>query len=92
MILRNIERKPLRAAFTVIGVAGSVAILITAGLHMIKAGATGLSGVQWTQVGPAPLQINAEQNYQGAGPDSGQVVDIAVDPRGGSRYGCIHWK
>jgi putative ABC transport system permease protein len=30
MILRNIERKPLRAAFTVIGVAGSVAILITA--------------------------------------------------------------
>jgi putative ABC transport system permease protein len=29
MILRNIERKPLRAAFTVIGVAGSVAILIT---------------------------------------------------------------
>ncbi|HUY19337.1 MAG TPA: choice-of-anchor D domain-containing protein [Candidatus Binataceae bacterium] len=58
-----------------------IAILITAGLHMIKAGATGLSGVQWTQVGPAPLQINAEQNYQGAGPDSGQVVDIAVDPR-----------
>jgi len=30
MILRNIERKPRRAAFTVIGVAGSVAILITA--------------------------------------------------------------
>ncbi len=30
MILRNLERKPLRATFTVIGVAGSVAILITA--------------------------------------------------------------
>ena len=29
MILRNLERKPLRAAFTVIGIAGSVAILLS---------------------------------------------------------------
>ncbi len=41
----------------------------------------GVTGVQWTQIGPAPLVIDAEQNYQGAGPDAGQVVDIAIDPR-----------
>jgi putative ABC transport system permease protein len=29
MILRNLERKPVRAAFTVIGIAGSVAILLS---------------------------------------------------------------
>ena len=44
-----------------------------------KAGA--VVGVQWTQIGPAPLRIDAEQNFQGAGPDSGQVTDIAIDPR-----------
>jgi photosystem II stability/assembly factor-like uncharacterized protein len=37
--------------------------------------------VQWNQIGPAPLQIEANQNYQGSGPDSGQIVDIAIDPR-----------
>lgn len=42
----------------------------------------GLTGVQWTQIGPAPLSIDAEQIYQGAGPDSGEVLDIAIDPRG----------
>ncbi len=39
-------------------------------------------GQQWTQIGPAPLEIDAEQNYQGAGPDSGMITDIAIDPRG----------
>jgi photosystem II stability/assembly factor-like uncharacterized protein len=39
-------------------------------------------GQQWTQIGPAPLAIDAEQNYQGAGPDSGMITDIAIDPRG----------
>jgi photosystem II stability/assembly factor-like uncharacterized protein len=38
-------------------------------------------GVQWTQTGPQPLRIDNEQNFQGAGPDSGQVTDIAIDPR-----------
>jgi photosystem II stability/assembly factor-like uncharacterized protein len=38
-------------------------------------------GVQWTQIGPQPLRIDNEQNFQGAGPDSGQVTDIAIDPR-----------
>src|SRR5579875_652052 len=60
----------------------AVTVLISAGVYLIKASANGLSGVQWTQIGPAPLQINAEKNFQGEGPDSGQVVDIAVDPRG----------
>ena len=40
-----------------------------------------LNSVQWVQVGPAPLRIDKEQNFQGAGPDSGQVVDVAIDPR-----------
>lgn len=35
----------------------------------------------WTQVGPAPLMIANEQVFQGVGPDSGEVVDIAIDPR-----------
>jgi hypothetical protein len=35
---------------------------------------------QWTQIGPAPLRIDSSQ-YQGLGPDSGQVTDIAIDPR-----------
>jgi len=40
--------------------------------------------MEWTQIGPAPLEIDAEQNYQGNGPDSGEVADIAIDPRGGT--------
>src|SRR5215213_3408786 len=43
--------------------------------------AGGIVGVQWTQIGPAPLVIDAEQNYQGAGPDAGEVPDLAIDPR-----------
>lgn len=39
-------------------------------------------GTVWTQIGPAPLVISAEQIYMGTGPDSGEVVDIAIDPRG----------
>jgi photosystem II stability/assembly factor-like uncharacterized protein len=35
----------------------------------------------WVQVGPAPLRVYNDQIYQGAGPDSGEVVDIAVVPR-----------
>ncbi|UTI65656.1 choice-of-anchor D domain-containing protein [Paraconexibacter antarcticus] len=41
----------------------------------------GVVGVQWTQIGPAPLVVDKEQNYQGAGPDAGQAVSIAIDPR-----------
>ncbi|HUP87336.1 MAG TPA: choice-of-anchor D domain-containing protein [Acidimicrobiales bacterium] len=47
----------------------------------VGAGGNGVVGAQWTQVGPAPKVIDAEQNYQGTGPDAGQVVDIAIDPR-----------
>jgi photosystem II stability/assembly factor-like uncharacterized protein len=45
---------------------------------------SGVVGVQWTQIGPAPLRIDKEQNFQGSGPDSGEVVDIAIDPRNAS--------
>ena len=37
----------------------------------------------WRQIGPAPLQVGRHQIYQGTGPVSGEVVDIALDPRGG---------
>jgi FG-GAP-like repeat len=63
---------------------------------------SGVVGVQWTQVGPAPLQINpfgVGARYQGQGPDSGLVTDIAIDPSGtsdnviyiGTDYGGV-WK
>jgi photosystem II stability/assembly factor-like uncharacterized protein len=50
-------------------------------------------GSEWQQIGPAPLQIdpgggscdggalNCNNDYQGLGPDSGMVTDIAIDPR-----------
>ena len=38
-------------------------------------------GAQWQQIGPQPLVIDNEQNFQGAGPDSGEIVDLAIDPR-----------
>ena len=39
-------------------------------------------GVSWVGIGPQPLRIDAEQNFQGSGPDSGEVVDILIDPSG----------
>jgi hypothetical protein len=47
---------------------------------------------QWMQIGPQPLRIddcnhggiNDCKAYQGTGPDSGEVVDIAIDARGTS--------
>jgi photosystem II stability/assembly factor-like uncharacterized protein len=39
-------------------------------------------GIEWAQIGPQPLRIDQEQNFQGAGPDSGEVTDIAIDPTG----------
>jgi hypothetical protein len=38
---------------------------------------------RWRQVGPAPLLVGNHQVFQGIGPDSGEVVDIAFDPRVG---------
>jgi photosystem II stability/assembly factor-like uncharacterized protein len=38
----------------------------------------------WFQIGPQPLRIDNDQIYQGEGPDSGEVVDIAIDPSGDS--------
>lgn len=43
-----------------------------------------VTGAQWVQYGPEPLRIDAEQNFQGSGPDAGMVTDLAVDPRGTS--------
>ena len=66
----------------------SVAFLV--GIVCLAAGAilffphsgNSVIGQQWTQIGPAPLEIDAEQNFQGAGPASGMIADIAIDPRG----------
>jgi hypothetical protein len=46
-----------------------------------------ITGTQWSQIGPAPLRIDDGNNgenrlFQGTGPDSGEVVDIAIDPSG----------
>ena len=57
-------------------------VVAAVGTYLVRAHATGLTGVQWVQIGPAPLQIDVNQNFQGAGPDSGEVVDIAIDPSG----------
>src|SRR5215831_4112472 len=40
------------------------------------------AGVSWVPIGPQPLRIDREQNFQGSGPDSGEVVDILIDPSG----------
>ncbi len=39
-------------------------------------------GVQWQQIGPAPLTIDADQLFQGTTPVAGEVTDIAIDPSG----------
>ena len=41
---------------------------------------TVFAGVTWIGIGPQPLRIDKEQNFQGSGPDSGEVVDILIDP------------
>src|SRR3984885_3944343 len=40
------------------------------------------ASVLWIPIGPAPLVIEAQQNWQGTGPNSGEVTDIAIDPNG----------
>lgn len=40
------------------------------------------ASVLWIPVGPAPLVIEAQQSWQGVGPNSGEVTDIAIDPNG----------
>jgi hypothetical protein len=40
------------------------------------------SGVSWQSIGPQPLRIDNDALHQGGGPDSGEVVDIAIDPSG----------
>lgn len=47
----------------------------------LASGSSPITGVQWTQIGPAPLIIDTQQNFQGTGPDSGQVLDVVIDPR-----------
>jgi len=39
-------------------------------------------GVQWQQIGPAPLTIDSDQLFQGTTPVAGEVTDIAIDPSG----------
>lgn len=60
---------------------------------------TGVTGTLRSQISPAPLKIDQLQVFQGVRPDSGEVVDIAIDPSGASDQtifvatndGCI-WK
>ncbi|MGA8532776.1 MAG: hypothetical protein WB615_01565 [Candidatus Tumulicola sp.] len=41
-------------------------------------------GATWQQIGPAPLRIDAVQQYQGVSPVAGEVVGIVIDPSGSS--------
>jgi hypothetical protein len=43
---------------------------------------TVFAGVTWVGIGPQPLRIDKDQKFQGSGPASGEVVDIAIDPSG----------
>jgi photosystem II stability/assembly factor-like uncharacterized protein len=67
-----------------IGILASALVAAVCFAFIATTRAGGLTGVQWTQIGPSPLQIDANQNYQGAGPDSGEITEIAIDPRGTS--------
>ena len=61
------------------GIADYLTIRASQGPWLNLPGATG-----WLQIGPQPLRIDNDQIYQGEGPDSGEVVDIAIDPSGAS--------
>ena len=82
------EAGQVRPDLWLAGIQAAKQMKIAAGIPSAPSGAaaptSGVIGVQWTQIGPAPLRIDQEQIYQGAGPDSGEVVDIAIDPRGAS--------
>src|SRR5579872_138590 len=59
-----------------------VVAMVGAGVFLKISHAGGIAGVQWNQIGPAPEEIDENDCCQGNGPDSGQVVDVAIDPRG----------
>jgi hypothetical protein len=42
------------------------------------------ASVFWLQIGPKPLIVDASQIYMGTGPDSGEVMDLLIDPSGAS--------
>lgn len=53
-----------------------------------SAAASPIVGVQWTQIGPEPLRVDPGMPFgdttlfQGDGPSSGEVTDIAISPAG----------
>ena len=63
--MQNAKKMPIAAGISVSSRPAQ------AGSSQVAAKASSVTGVQWTQIGPAPLRIDAEQNFQGAGPDSG---------------------
>lgn len=78
--IEDFRKLKIAAGVPVKGAGKKAAPFIAASVGMPEAGG-GVTGVQWTQIGPQPLRIDADQIYQGAGPDSGEVTDIAIDPR-----------
>jgi len=46
--------------------------------------AGGSPGVQWNQIGPAPIEVDSPDCCQGSLDLSGETVDVAIDPRGSS--------
>jgi Abnormal spindle-like microcephaly-assoc'd, ASPM-SPD-2-Hydin len=91
--IRQYRRLSISASWRVRHASGSQLARASRGAATQAPVANPITGSQWTQIGPAPLQIdpgggscdggalNCNNDYQGLGPDSGMVTDIAVDPR-----------
>jgi photosystem II stability/assembly factor-like uncharacterized protein len=71
--IRQFQRMPI---------VSSVRVGRSAHLRRSTSSAGGVVGVQWTSIGPGPLRVHgAPVGVEGVGPVSGEVVDIAIDPR-----------
>ncbi len=68
------------ARLVVVGIVA--AMIVGTGAFLAISHAGGLAGVQWNQIGPAPLAIDSDQSHEGSGRASGETVDVAIDPRG----------
>jgi len=75
-IVPQLTRAGLTALALVLVLIGAAVVLTFA---TSNSQAQSLGGANWKQIGPAPLIIDPAN-----GPDSGTVVDIAIDPTGNS--------
>ncbi|HZC45457.1 MAG TPA: hypothetical protein VE243_03215, partial [Candidatus Acidoferrum sp.] len=62
-----------------------ISLIVGTAAFLAISRAGGLVGVQWKQIGPAPLAVNGDQSVMGVGPNSGEVQNIAIDPRSANK-------